>query len=67
VFHTRAQRCCGVARHRLAANKTGDPAILQEQLSRNTLFLGAAGQAKVASAFVVVIGAGGVGSHAARA
>jgi hypothetical protein len=39
--------------------------LLEEQLSRNTQFLGPEGQEKVASASVAVVGVGGVGSHAA--
>ena len=39
--------------------------LLEEQLSRNTQFLGAEGQARVAGAVVAVVGVGGVGSHAA--
>lgn len=40
--------------------------LVQEQLSRNALFLGKDGLKRVRSAFVVVVGLGGVGSHAAH-
>ena len=40
--------------------------LVQEQLSRNALFLGQDGLKRVRSAFVVVVGLGGVGSHAAH-
>lgn len=39
--------------------------VLAEQFTRNTQFFGREGQARVAGSFVVVIGLGGVGSHAA--
>lgn len=40
--------------------------ILAEQFTRNVQFFGQQGQIKIANAFVVVIGLGGVGSHAAH-
>ena len=40
--------------------------LVREQLSRNALFLGPEGLEKVRGAFVVVVGLGGVGSHAAH-
>jgi tRNA A37 threonylcarbamoyladenosine dehydratase len=40
--------------------------LMAEQLSRNTLFFGEAGQKKIGEAFVIVVGLGGVGSHAAH-
>ncbi|KAL1510247.1 hypothetical protein AB1Y20_006571 [Prymnesium parvum] len=40
--------------------------VLLEQLSRNRAFLGDLGQDCVESAFVVVLGVGGAGSHAAQ-
>jgi hypothetical protein len=40
--------------------------LMVEQLSRNTLFFGEAGQKKIGEAFVIVVGLGGVGSHAAH-
>ncbi|GAN08987.1 ubiquitin--protein ligase molybdopterin-converting factor [Mucor ambiguus] len=57
-------------------NKSGQPHILppptifddrliEEQLSKNTAFLGQKGADKVRDAFVIVVGAGGVGSWAA--
>ena len=39
--------------------------LLQEQLSRNTQFLGVDGQAKVARSHVAIVGLGAVGSHVA--
>lgn len=39
--------------------------IIKEQFTRNVQFFGDAGQLKVHRAFVVVVGLGGVGSHAA--
>jgi tRNA A37 threonylcarbamoyladenosine dehydratase len=38
--------------------------IIEEQLSRNNLFFGPEGLAKIRNSFVVVVGAGGVGSWA---
>ncbi|ORY83258.1 putative ThiF domain protein [Protomyces lactucae-debilis] len=38
--------------------------IISEQLSRNNLFFGAEGLAKIRNSFVIVVGAGGVGSWA---
>ena len=43
-----------------------DQELMKEQLSRNTLFFGERGQQKLAGAFVVVVGLGGVGSHCAH-
>ncbi|CAG9462002.1 unnamed protein product [Pedinophyceae sp. YPF-701] len=40
--------------------------IVKEQLTRNVQFFGADAQAAVSRAFVVVVGLGGVGSHAAH-
>ncbi len=40
--------------------------LKREQLSRNEQFFGEEGQAAIENAFVVVIGLGGVGSHAAH-
>jgi tRNA A37 threonylcarbamoyladenosine dehydratase len=66
----------GVARQRLRADLPPPPppplgrparrAAQVEQLSRNRQFFGDAGQGRVEGAFVVVIGAGGVGSHCAH-
>jgi len=61
-----------------AANEAGDQgvtesavhsdadALIAEQLSRNAQFLGKEGQEKVEGSFVIVVGAGGVGSHCAH-
>ena len=43
-----------------------DPALLLEQLSRTAAYFGEGGQAAIARARVVVVGVGGVGSHAAH-
>ena len=48
-----------------SATLTADP-VVREQLTRNIQFLGVAGQAALADALVVVVGLGGVGSHAAH-
>jgi hypothetical protein len=42
-----------------------DDKLIEEQLSKNTAFLGEKGTQKVGESFVVVVGAGGVGSWAA--
>ena len=44
-----------------------DEALVLEQLARNRVFLGDEGLEKVRGAFVVVVGLGGVGSHAVAA
>lgn len=44
-----------------------DEALILEQLARNRVFLGDEGLRKVRDAVVVVVGLGGVGSHAAAA
>ena len=41
--------------------------LILEQLARNRVFLKDEGLAKLRNAFVVVVGCGGVGSHAAAA
>lgn len=38
--------------------------LIREQLARNYAFLGERGQTQIRNAFVVVVGLGGVGSHA---
>lgn len=43
-----------------------DDEILSEQFTRNVQFFGKEGQQKVSEAYVVVVGLGGVGSHAAH-
>ncbi|KAK3363309.1 hypothetical protein B0T25DRAFT_587281 [Lasiosphaeria hispida] len=50
-----------------AQNGDFDDELILEQLARNRVFLGAEGLDKVRNAFVVVVGCGGVGSHAAAA
>lgn len=42
-----------------------DDPLVAEALTRNVQFFGHTGQARVCGAFVVVVGLGGVGSHAA--
>lgn len=44
-----------------------DDELILEQLARNRVFLGDDGLAKLRGAFVVIIGCGGVGSHACTA
>lgn len=44
-----------------------DEDLIREQLARNRVFLTDAGLARLRDAFVVVVGCGGVGSHAAAA
>ena len=44
-----------------------DDELILEQLARNRVFLGPEGLEKLRNAFVVVVGCGGVGSHAAAA
>lgn len=44
-----------------------DDELILEQLTRNRSFLGAGGLDKLRNAFVIVVGCGGVGSHAAAA
>ncbi|XP_039054230.1 tRNA threonylcarbamoyladenosine dehydratase-like [Hibiscus syriacus] len=51
---------CGLAALNLLADE-----IVSEQLTRNIQFFGLDSQEKVTSSYVVVIGLGGVGSHAA--
>jgi hypothetical protein len=55
-------------RHRGAksAQQRKDDVLITEQLSRNTMFYGEENQQNVANAFVIVVGLGGVGSHAAH-
>lgn len=55
-------------RARLAHRATDklDASILDEQLSRNKLYFGEDGQQALQDALVVVVGLGGVGSHAAN-
>ena len=40
--------------------------MLAEQLTRNVQFFGEEPQQRIADAFVVIVGLGGVGSHAAH-
>ena len=48
------------------AGDKGNETIRKEQLSRGYLFFGDEGQEKIDDAYVVVVGVGGVGSHAAH-
>ncbi|KAK3298597.1 uncharacterized protein B0H64DRAFT_78929 [Chaetomium fimeti] len=50
-----------------AQNGDFDDELILEQLARNRVFLGDAGLHKLRDAFVVVVGCGGVGSHACAA
>ena len=50
---------------RLGAKGARDDEVLREHFTRNTQFWGEEGQARVEGAYVVVVGLGGVGSHAA--
>eukprot|EP00124_Ichthyophonus_hoferi_P001278 Ihof_evm15s62 gene=Ihof_evmTU15s62 len=43
-----------------------DDAFYKEQFARNIKFFGEKGQAKIEDSFVVIVGLGGVGSHAAH-
>ena len=56
---------CGKAFERLQVNH--GPDLILEQLARNRVFLTDDGLAKLRDAFVVVVGCGGVGSHATSA
>ncbi|KAK3495517.1 hypothetical protein B0T13DRAFT_401912 [Neurospora crassa] len=48
-----------------AQNGDFDDELILEQLARNRVFLGDEGLAKLRNSFVVIVGCGGVGSHAA--
>ncbi|KAK4192446.1 hypothetical protein QBC35DRAFT_223284 [Podospora australis] len=50
-----------------AQNGDFDDELILEQLARNRVFLGDEGLSKLRDAFVVVVGCGGVGSHACAA
>ncbi|KAK3310955.1 uncharacterized protein B0T15DRAFT_387573 [Chaetomium strumarium] len=50
-----------------AQNGDWDDELILEQLARNRVFLGEDGLRKLRDAFVVVVGCGGVGSHACAA
>ncbi|KAK4102918.1 hypothetical protein N658DRAFT_329126 [Parathielavia hyrcaniae] len=50
-----------------AQNGDFDDELILEQLARNRVFLGDGGLRRLRSAFVVVVGCGGVGSHACAA
>ncbi|KXX76401.1 tRNA threonylcarbamoyladenosine dehydratase 2 [Madurella mycetomatis] len=55
-----------VLAHR-AQNGDFDDELVLEQLARNRVFLGDDGLARLRTAFVVIVGCGGVGSHACAA
>ncbi|KAI2733671.1 hypothetical protein CBS147332_686 [Penicillium roqueforti] len=57
------QRSAALARR--AQQGDYDDDLILEQLARNRVFLGDEGLAKLRSSFIVVVGCGGVGSHAA--
>ncbi|KAJ5238872.1 hypothetical protein N7468_003491 [Penicillium chermesinum] len=59
----RTKRSAALARR--AQQGDYDDDLILEQLARNRVFLGEEGLAKLRSSFVVVVGCGGVGSHAA--
>ena len=44
-----------------------DDDLILEQLARNRVYLGDEGLAKLRNAFIIIVGCGGVGSHAAAA
>ncbi|KAI9804481.1 MAG: hypothetical protein M1825_001380 [Sarcosagium campestre] len=50
-----------------ARNGDYDEELILEQLARNRVFLSDAGLSKLRNAFIIVVGCGGVGSHAATA
>ena len=58
-----AKRC--IPDEKCLTNPT--PEIMAEQFTRNIQFYGESGQKTIASAFVIIVGLGGVGSHAAVA
>lgn len=47
-----------------SASKEATECLMKEQLSRNVQFFGENGQQRLQNAFIVVVGLGGVGSHA---
>jgi tRNA A37 threonylcarbamoyladenosine dehydratase len=57
----------GIALARRARLGDYDEALILEQLARNRVFLTDEGLTKLRNAFVIVVGCGGVGSHAAAA
>ena len=56
----------GAAGARVPMSQVLDDEVLREQLTRNIQFFGERSQLDLANAFVVVVGLGGVGSHAAH-
>lgn len=56
----------GGAGARVPMSQVLDDEVLREQLTRNIQFFGERSQLDLANAFVVVVGLGGVGSHAAH-
>ncbi|KAK0737496.1 hypothetical protein B0T21DRAFT_287742 [Apiosordaria backusii] len=50
-----------------AQNGDFDDELFLEQLARNRVFLGDAGLSKLRNSFVIIVGCGGVGSHACAA
>ena len=55
-----------VGRHAHRAQQPADPAVVSEQFSRNRMFFGEEKQEQLEKSFVIVVGLGGVGSHAAH-
>jgi tRNA threonylcarbamoyladenosine dehydratase len=54
-------------RPRLLTGRANIPELILEQLARNRVFLTDEGLEKLRNAFIIVVGCGGVGSHAAAA
>lgn len=52
--------------HHVSVRNFQQDEVLVEQLTRNIQFFGLEAQQKIADAFVVVVGLGGVGSHCAH-
>lgn len=65
VIAGRGGTAAGTTRIRSAFGDEEEAALVEEQLSRSSAFLGPEGHGRVRSAFVVVVGAGAVGSAAA--
>ncbi|KAL2521899.1 NAD(P)-binding Rossmann-fold superfamily protein [Forsythia ovata] len=64
-MHMRSPKILEDVNHGLASPDLLTDEIVSEQLTRNIQFFGLEHQKKVTSSYVVIIGLGGVGSHAA--